>query len=236
MSENVKQSHEKYYDDYIDRQIKMGINHRHFSIEKHLINQGLKSNHQVLEIGAGIGPVTGLIAGKLKEGEIVANDISGESLKVAESRLQKYNNIKYIKGDVINLEIKGLFDFIVLPDVLEHIPIEEHGQLFKKLHSLLKNDGKIFIHIPNPLYLEWVQKNQPELLQELDQALHLNLIFDSIDRAGLYIQYLENYSIYIKENDYQVIVLKKKNVNLGFTSQNIRPDSFFKKVLRRIKG
>ena len=233
---NVKESHEKYYDEYIDRQVAMGLNHRHFSIMSNLKKHGLRKNHKVLEIGSGIGSVTGLIAKFLIKGSgsILANDLSGKSLEVAKKRLKNYGNIDYLKGDITNTTIQGKFDFIVLPDVLEHIPIEDHLVLMKKCCNLLSDNGKIFIHIPNPFYLRWSKNNTPHLSQELDQPLFTELIINNIVGADLFICYLEDYSIYIKENDYRILILMKSSEKVSFTSANKKPDGFLTKIKRKV--
>lgn len=233
---NIKESHTKFYDAYVEEQLKKGINHRHISIQELLIKKGLKRNDVVLEIGAGIGTVTGLIAKYIKQGKIVANDISPKSIEVAKQRLSKLNNIEYLVGDIINLEVNDIFDVIVLPDVLEHIPKEEHVQLFEKFHKILNKDGWIFIHIPNPFYLEHITQHQPQNLQELDQPLHLSHLSKVFDETKFYIQELNNYSIYVKENDYQYIVLRRKIDKNKFTSITLPKESLISRVKAKITG
>ena len=102
------------------------------------------------------------------------------------------------------------YDFIVLPDVLEHIPIEKHPVLFKSLSASLNDDGSIVIHLPNPYYLAYLREHDPESLQIIDQPLYTNLLTDNIYGNGLFIHCLNSYSIWTIESDYQVIVLRKK--------------------------
>lgn len=171
-SMNSKGSVEKFYDNFANNQIQMGVNHRHLAIQRRLEEKGLKKNARILEIGAGIGTQTELMLLYLKsEGYVVANDISNDSLNIAEASLNKYTNVKFLHGNIIDIEIKDSFDCIVLPDVLEHIPKVDHNRLFGKLSKLIKDDGFIFIHIPNPDYLNWVRDNYPDQLQIIDQSL-----------------------------------------------------------------
>lgn len=226
---------EEYYDDYVNRQLKMGVNHRHYAINALLLKHGLKSHDNVLEIGAGIGTITGFIAQKVKHGSVTATDISGKSLEVAKKRLQKFSTISYLKGDVTDLDFNEKFDVIVLPDVLEHIPIAHHTDLFEKLYQILKENGWIFIHIPNPFYLDWVTKNQPELLQEIDQPLSLNHLVNVFDTTGFFVQHLDNYSVYVEENDYQALVLKKVDIKTTFTTLPIKNPSITKRIVNKAK-
>jgi len=119
---------------------------------------------------------------------------------------------------------------------LEHIPKEEHLLLFEKLNKLLKKDGWIFIHIPNPFYLEHVIKNQPQNLQELDQPLHIEHLVNVFNNCGFYIQELNNYSLYVRENDYQYIVLNRKVDKNKFTSVALPKESLTSRLKAKLKG
>ncbi|MCB9189492.1 MAG: class I SAM-dependent methyltransferase [Flavobacteriales bacterium] len=200
----------KFYDDYVDRQLKMGVNHRHLSIIDKLVLHGLKSEDDVLEIGCGIGTVSKLIASVVKIGKIHINDLSVESIKVAKELLKASQNVSFSSGNILDQEIEMRFDWIVLPDVLEHIPLELHADLFQKMEMYLKPNGKIFIHIPQPDYLNWVIENQPHLLQEIDQPVYLSELLPKIEKVNLMVSKLEDYSIYIKPYDYRYILVKRR--------------------------
>lgn len=201
---------EDYYDKFSSQQVKTGINKRHRSIHQWLLKMGLQPHHNCLEIGCGIGTQTELLAGYIKTGSILAVDISPESIKIARERLKEKKNVSLIAVDITQYKIDDKFDVLVLPDVLEHIPIELHKELFAKMATLLKPDGFIFIHIPNPYYLEWCHQNTPELLQIIDQPLYTDLLTPNIYAAGLYIHTLITYSVWIDNGDHQVILLKPR--------------------------
>jgi trans-aconitate 2-methyltransferase len=205
----------EFYDDYTVHQLKSGINLRHRRIQSWAKKFGLKEHHTILEIGCGIGTVTGLLAEIIKSGKILANDISPKSIEIAKTRLQKFNQIDYMSGDIVELDIKDKFDFIVLPDVLEHIPIELHSKLFSKLKTLVKDSGAIIIHIPAPNCLAWDAEHNPEILQIIDQPIYTNILSQNVYSSGLYIYYLEIYSIW-RMDDYQVIVIKPNDQNFNF--------------------
>jgi hypothetical protein len=118
---------------------------------------------------------------------------------------------------------------------MEPIPKGEHTTLLKKIAAVSNVNAKVLIHIPNPHYLAWVTINKPELLQELDQPLHTDEFSNSIYRAGLFIQSLTNYSIYIKENDYQFLVVKNSADKINFTSSGIKPHSIIRKIWNKVR-
>ena len=204
MSENVEQ----FYDDYAPIQKERGINRRHRCIMRWLEMLGLRSNSHVLEIGCGVGTQTELIASVVRSGKIVANDISSKSISLAKERLQRLVNIEFLVGDIVQLPLKGTFDMIVLPDVLEHIPMASHEALFRKLSKLLTNTGRIVIHIPSPEHIEWLTKNRPETLQVIDQAIHLHDLAPKARASGLYVSHYQYYRLWSDVKDAVVIVLE----------------------------
>ncbi len=223
-----------FYDEYVARQVKMGINHRHISIINLLEQHGLVSTHDVLEIGSGVGTATKLIASIVKKGRIVANDISAESLEAAKDILKDKKNISFIPGSILTEEVTGAFDWIVLPDVLEHIPLSEHEALFKKLAGLLKPTGKILIHIPNPHYLAWVHENKPELLQEIDQPIYLAELLENLSISGLQVTKMKDYSIFVKPFDYRYLILEH-SFNGDYVSSGSRSHTLMEKIKFKLK-
>ena len=201
---------EQYYDEYTSRQLAMGINHRHLSIQRWLEYFGLKEDDAVLEVGCGIGTVSELIMRYLSsKGRLLATDISEESLRLARERLTKYSNVEVSNMNFVSQKSSEKFDVIVLPDVIEHIPIELHADLFKNLDSMLVEDGFVFIHIPDPNHLEWTIRNRPDLLQIIDQPIHTSILAENLKSTSLYIHHLQSYSVFNVQPDYQLIVLKK---------------------------
>lgn len=200
-----------FYDDFTKKQLEKGINNRHLSIRRWLRKLGLRKGCRVLEIGCGIGTVTELIVGDVgASGSVVAMDISPKSIEIAMTRFAGYPNLSLIAADATDYDFESKFDVIVLPDVIEHIPLELHSKLFKKLESIVEDDGNIVIHIPNPYYLEWVHANRPEVLQVIDQPVFTDLLVENTYPNGLYIHSLQNYCLCMDKSDYQVVELRKR--------------------------
>lgn len=205
------ESSREYYDDYVDRQRAVGVNDRHRSILGYLRRFGMKSGDRVLEIGAGVGTLTGLIAMDLDSGgRLVAVDLSPRSINVAREELTGYENLELIAGDILELEIPGTFDVVVLPDVIEHIPLEEHPRLFERISRWMAPGGFVLLHYPNPNYLEWCHANKREVLQAIDQPIQADVLTANACPHGLYLDYLETYSIWVRQGDYTVAVLRSK--------------------------
>ena len=199
-----------FYDKFSSQQIDAGINRRHLSIDNWSRKFGLKDSDNVLEIGCGIGTQTELLSNRITKGQIDSFDISSKSIDIAKKRLDKRNNVTFTVGDIIESELKtNFYDFVLLPDVLEHIPVKVHDKLFEKISLAAKLQAKILIHIPDPYYNQWVSIHQPKLQQIIDQNLFMPLITKPIYDAGLCIEYLKTYDLHANNGDYQVILLRK---------------------------
>ena len=217
-----------WYDEYTVRQIKMGINARHKSIQNWLLRFGLKKDSKVLEIGCGIGTQTQLLAEYLtSDSQITALDISSKSIEIAKDRYKNYSKINWVTADFVNYEIDEKFDVILMPDVLEHIPLDQHKKLFANIRKVIKNEGFVLIHIPQPYYQEWVWKNKPELMQVIDQSIYTNELANNVYSNDLHIWHLETYSIWQAQGDYQAIVLKPNRNDIEYSEPH---PSFAKKV------
>lgn len=198
-----------FYDEYSDRQIKTGANERLISLYKRMLKAGLNTSSNVLELGCGVGVFTKLLSKTVKNGRIEAVDLSPKSIEIAKKR-SKNSKIQFETADVVHYQPKNKdFDFITLMDVIEHIPLEHHPELFRNLSENCTEKTLIAINIPNPAYIEHVRKTAPETLQVVDQSVELPELVSNTDKNGLEIIFFEKYSIWLKE-DYDFILLRKK--------------------------
>lgn len=197
-----------FYDEFVDRQALVGVNRRHQAILAWLKRFGLRPDSRVLEIGCGVGPLTQLIAEAAPQGSVLGTDLSPKSVAAAEERLAPLRNARAIVGDALEVEIEGRFDVVVLPDVIEHIPLESHDALFARVAAWVEPNGFVLLHYPNPHHLEWFHLHHPERLQIIDQPIHADALLANAYRHGLYLDYFERYPIWIREGDYVVAVLR----------------------------
>lgn len=229
-----KKTVQNYYDNYTERQLKVGINQRHRSIINYLKKSGLKKDYTVLEIGCGIGTLSGLLVKYLKKGKLLAIDLSPKSIEIAKSRLRKYKNVSFHVQDVNEWTSKERYDFIVLPDVLEHIPFEAHDNVFKQISLLLNENGKAFINMPAPHFQKWLKSYYPDKMQLIDLVVSAKHVLDLAEKNQLYVKTYDNYSIWHSVFEYQYFVLVKESL-----SRRIQPfepnQSFFNKVKEKMQ-
>lgn len=198
-----------YYDEYAGRQVAVGVNKRHRAILDWALKFGMRPDHSVLELGCGIGTLTGLLAGELGSGgSVTAIDLSPVSIESAKQRLSGFDNVNLLAADVLETDLEGGFDVVVLPDVIEHIPLEDHRALFGRVALWVKPDGFVLLHYPSPHYQEWNREHHPDRLQIIDQTVQVDVLSSNTYPNGLYIDHLTTYSIWMREGDYVVAVLR----------------------------
>jgi trans-aconitate 2-methyltransferase len=211
MEQNIdRQQISDYYNTFCEEEKDLRLNVRHYSVFQHLIKAGLQKNHNVLEIGCGFGTVTSLIAKYLKRGSILSTDISAERIASCQRQFKNKSNASFVLTDMTDFKSDIRFDFIVLPDVLEHIPMEAHPHLFQMMASLLKDDGSIFIHLPHPAAIEYLKLHNPAALQIIDQSIPSDFLANVAYANGLMLHYLSAYCLANEQPDYEVIVFKKR--------------------------
>jgi trans-aconitate 2-methyltransferase len=204
-----KEQVEQFYDTYKEQQKRIGVNIRHRTILKNLLALGLRQNSKVLEVGCGIGTVSGLIIGQIPKGSFVGVDISQESVQMARSLYASSANAEFLVSDMSDFTHSLKFDFIVLPDVLEHIPVELHSNLFRVLSSVSTGNAVILINIPEPNCLDWIRENHPEKLQIIDQSLSMQDLLNNSYPHGWKLFSMQPYALQYTQPDYVSMVLKK---------------------------
>ncbi|MEO8665026.1 MAG: class I SAM-dependent methyltransferase [Ignavibacteria bacterium] len=105
----------------------------------------------VLEVGCGVGSFTKLITAQSKFDSLYCIDISQPAIDLIRSKDFGHAKQK-LKIECIDLiDIDGRYDFIVCMNVMEHV--EDDRSFFKKLMSLLKPGGELFLLVPSHKFL-----------------------------------------------------------------------------------
>ena len=206
----TKEEIKNYYDNtFKDYQKKVGINIRHRTIFKNLKKEGLTRQSNVLEIGCGIGSVSHLILKYITEGSFVGLDISSESIKTAQALHSFHKKAEFLVNDMSDFSHATKFDFVVFPDVLEHIPVEQHAHIFETISKLTTPNAVVLINIPEPNHLNWMRIHEPEKLQIIDQALSMQDLINNSYPFGFKLASMHSYQLHYTVADYTSIVLKK---------------------------
>lgn len=146
----------------------------------------------VLEIGCGLGAVTGMLCDKCRT--VTAVELSQKRAAGALLRCREKENLEIIVGNLNDIEFEKKFDYITLIGVLEyqgrftdtHHPYRD---FLKKIKSLLKPDGKLLIAIENQYGLKyWCGAREDHTgvpFDGMNQYLLTNQGIRTFSKAGL---------------------------------------------------
>ncbi|MFZ5955058.1 MAG: class I SAM-dependent methyltransferase [Nanoarchaeota archaeon] len=124
-----------------------------------------KNFNSALEIGPGDGIWTELLSHHCKK--IDAIDISKEMLKMAKKRFAGTQNIKFIEGDFLKLNLpESKYDLVYSIRCFEYIP--EKDKAIKKFMRLLKKDGKLLLITKNPHFLSIKMRDKEIHSKQID--------------------------------------------------------------------
>lgn len=203
-NENIK----SFYDDYVKDQRETGINDRIYGLYERMIENGLRADSKVLELGCGIGMLSHLLAQVIKTGALEGIDISSESIHFAKTLVNK-SNFKFATQDITEFTCDlDSIQFITLFDVLEHIPLDKHESLFKRISDAMDDNTIFLINLPNPDFIALDIAQEADSLQIVDQAVPLGPLVVQFENAGLELMTYEKYGIW-NLSEYQWFVLRK---------------------------
>jgi len=112
------------------------------------IQDGMK----ILDLGCGWGSFSLWAAQKFPQARITAVSNSRTQKEFIDSRCATMgiNNIRTLTADVADLHLSESFDRVVSIELFEHM--KNYQSLLKKIALLLRNDGKLFVHIFSSLH------------------------------------------------------------------------------------
>jgi cyclopropane-fatty-acyl-phospholipid synthase len=120
--------------------------------EKHMIELYIKraeihEKQEILDLGCGWGSFSLYVAEKYPSVSITAVSNSKDQINFIQNEAKRRGllNIKALKADVNNLHLEKQFDRIVSIEMFEHL--RNYKLILNSLNSLLKQDGRLFVHI-----------------------------------------------------------------------------------------
>lgn len=147
-------------------------------------------NIKILDLGCGEGLYTFTLANSDFRGEIVAFDFNAELLKRANNWVDKNKKINFTNGDLTKALPfpNNYFDIIIFTEVLEHI--DDEIKPLKEIYRILKNDGKLFLTVPNKNFpFKWDPLNKIRMKLGLGHFSEFNTILGGVwsyDHKRLY--------------------------------------------------
>lgn len=107
----------------------------------------LKNGQDVLELGCGWGSLSMYMSAKYPESNftVVSNSRTQKIYIDEQAKQRNISNLAVITADMNNFYIDKTFDRVVSVEMFEHM--RNYELLMKKVASLLKPAGKLFVHI-----------------------------------------------------------------------------------------
>ena len=103
----------------------------------------MKGNEIVLDAGCGSGRLTKIISTKLPKGKVFAVDLDSSMIKLANERLGKISNVKFIQSNICDIELQDKIDVVFSNAVLHWI--SNHRKVFGHFWQILKPNGQLSI-------------------------------------------------------------------------------------------
>lgn len=133
--------------------------HNFSKSRENLINwYPFKSNARVLEIGAGMGALTGCLCERCEY--VTSIEESPRRAEIIKKRHSKYTNLEVVSHDIYTYEFEQKYDYILLIGVLEYVGInnkegDPYKKLLGKISELLTDEGVLLLAIENKYGLKY---------------------------------------------------------------------------------
>lgn len=199
-----------YYDSIAEPQFKKGLNRRHITTCRAIAGLDLPHESRVLDIGCGLGFVTGLVAKLRHVTEVTALDLSPESLRFAKLRLSDHPNILFRLSNTSDIVETERYNLVILAHVLEHIPVSHHALLLARVERALARGGYVLITMCDPDYLEYIRSTNPNILHPVHQSLRVWDLCALLGHLNLEIVEWRRYASWMSPFDSQRLVLQKR--------------------------
>jgi len=142
----VEEGYDKIAEEYATARGKLGRRDRKYL---NRLLERLPEGSSILDLGCGSGePVTKLLA---ERREVVGVDVSRRQIQLARKNVPEAT---FFVGDMAEISFPDeAFDAIVSLIAIIHVPREEHAELFRRMHAMLKEGGLILLTLGSE---DWV--------------------------------------------------------------------------------
>jgi demethylmenaquinone methyltransferase/2-methoxy-6-polyprenyl-1,4-benzoquinol methylase len=114
--------------------------------------------HRAIELGAGTGQITGILAGIA--GEVLAVDSSPEVLELNRSKVRA-PNVRRVVADVFGWTSPWAADLVLFAALLSHIPSDRFDDFWAAIDRMLVPGGRVFVLDEAPHVL-WGEEREPD--------------------------------------------------------------------------
>ena len=156
--------------DYIAQVSKYTVNNTFSSVRRNILNwYPFKKDADILEVGAGMGSITGLLCDVAKS--VTSIEMSEARANVIRARYPERKNLTIISEDINHWETEQKFDYIVFIGVLEYAAVFSDAdnpfeQFLVNVKNLLKPNGVVLFAIENKFGLKYWAGGSEDHLQK----------------------------------------------------------------------
>jgi len=174
------------------------------------VKRGLKSlirpGESILDWGCGTGDILAF----LKPSYGVGFDISTEMVKLARNKFKRANNLRFVDSQN---QISGVFDYIVMVDVIEHLVNPQ--ETFSDLYRFASNKTRLIISFVGPLWVPviWILgKLKPKTPEGPHKRIDKNEVIKYCRTAGFRLLEDQSFRIFpcLPISPLSVLVVEKK--------------------------
>ena len=159
MLEIAKSYPEDASQDYIAQDSHYTVNNTFSSVRRNILNwYPFRKDADILEIGAGMGALTGLFCDVAKS--VTAVEMSKARAEVIRARYPQRRNLDVISEDITEWNTNKRFDYVIFIGVLEYAGIfsddtNPYERFLDSARKLLKEDGVLLFAIENRFGLKY---------------------------------------------------------------------------------
>ncbi|WP_019505061.1 bifunctional 2-polyprenyl-6-hydroxyphenol methylase/3-demethylubiquinol 3-O-methyltransferase UbiG [Pleurocapsa sp. PCC 7319] len=228
-STEVKQ----FYDNFTDTRMVQYKLYGNPRIDKavELISSYLSPDSNILDIGCGIGIVPEQIATQLKQGRILACDLSENNINYARQTIEsdkiEFFNVNVIENfDAIRKKLTTPIDLVTIVDVIEHLPPNSYDGLFNNLAQITSEQAKLILTYPSREFQTYLREHNPGELQIIDEVIEVSHLMQFALKYGFNLEYFAYIDVW-KKNQYIHCVFSKQRPCIPVSEPGI---------LEKIKG
>ncbi len=115
----------------------------YYSLLTEIYREMVPPGRSVLEVGCG----TGTLLSRLEPRRGLGVDISPRMVEIAAA---KFPGLEFAVADAEKLDLRETFDFIIVPDVIEHL--SDPAAMFRSIRRCCRPDSRVIVTCVNPLW------------------------------------------------------------------------------------
>ena len=182
-------------------------------LRKVLTAAELQGDEQVLEIGAGLGSLTVLLAQTARD--VVAIEIDQKLFPALQEALAPYANVKTIHDDILNLDLDGLLhdqDFVVVANIPYYIT----SAIIRKLLEANKRPSRMILTIQKEVAERIIARDGKMSLLALSVQVYGKPELVATIPAGAFYPAPDVDSAVLKLTLYEKPLIQEQNLDLFF--------------------